>query len=81
MSRHELHVELQVARVEVGDLLEARVAGSDVVDGDREPDLGEVLQRLHEQGVVLDRVLLTPRGRKMYAWWSRAAPMAWRTFG
>jgi hypothetical protein len=25
---HELHVELQVARVEVGDLLEARVAGS-----------------------------------------------------
>ena len=55
---HELHVELQVARVEVRDLLQARVAGADVVDRDREAHLGEVLRAPRRTGVVLDRLLL-----------------------
>ena len=55
---HELHVELQVLRVEVRHLLQARVAGPDVVDRDREAHVREVLERLDEERVVLDRVLL-----------------------
>ena len=57
-ATHEAHVELQVLGLQARHLLEARIARTDVVHSDLEAHVGEVLHRFHEDGVVVDGVLL-----------------------
>src|SRR3989442_11307167 len=55
---HEDHVDLQVRGSERGHRLQARVAGADVVDGERETEVHERMHGLAIEDEVLDDALL-----------------------